>query len=185
MQTNCKKTKRLLLYEPDCFILTRNFSKTNIKLINNYCQSITISELDKEKNYKNDEIITKCAVNTATLLDGQLIVCLSGCKGENAMYLSYQRPMCPIVCITISEFLARKLTIWKNVLPIVYLPETEAIEQDWKIKLEKQLEFGIKYGRELKVIITGDLVIFGFNGFSDHNLQNDMNSVRLIYIENY
>ncbi len=64
------------------------------------------------------ETITSSAVKTAYDLKAAIILCLTE-SGRTARIICKYRPMCPVICITASEWTARQLLIQRGAFPIV------------------------------------------------------------------
>lgn len=125
------------------------------------------------------------SVLTSLLLDGKLIIALTE-SGDIAKQLSHKRPMCPILTVISNRNyeLARKLTLWKNIRPIV-IGEDWKLPKNWDAQFEKQLKYGLDFSKNMKLVCVGDLVVYCYGAIemkNDNQMAEEANSFRVSYV---
>ena len=114
-------------------------------------------------------VVANCSVLTTLLLDGKLIITITE-NGHNAINLSNKRPLCPILTVVTNGNydLAKSLTIWKNVRPIVYDCKLKNETKDVRKRTEKHLQFGLNHAKKFKLVAYGDLVVYCFQSIESN-----------------
>lgn len=95
------------------------------------------------------EAVGQAAVGMATSLKAAAIISLTA-TGFTARLVSKYRPECPILAITPSALVARRLAMNWGVIPIVY---------DDKTSDDAKIHIAIEQARELEYLDTGDIVV--------------------------
>jgi pyruvate kinase len=95
------------------------------------------------------EAVSQAAVAMANQLDAAAIFSLTS-TGFTSRLVSKHRPTCPILAITASREVARRLSMNWGVLPILYSDESTD---------EARIEFGIKRAKQLGYLKSGDLIV--------------------------
>ncbi|MDT8386279.1 MAG: pyruvate kinase [Thiogranum sp.] len=95
------------------------------------------------------EAVSQAAVAMANQLNATAIFSLTA-TGFTSRLVSKHRPGCPILAITASEPVARRLAMNWGVLPILY----QGARSD-----EAKVEFGIERARQLGYLDAGDIVV--------------------------
>ncbi len=121
----------------------------------------TESNIDYRKLYDEIDLdlgedflssICNAAVRCAFQVDAKAIICVTN-HGQTAFKLSYYRPSCPIISVTVNEKACRQLNLAWNVYP-VYAEQKNSTDELFKYAIEKALETKIVKKGD-KVIITG------------------------------
>jgi pyruvate kinase len=95
------------------------------------------------------EAVSQAAVAMANQLNAAAIFSLTS-TGFTSRLVSKHRPGCPILAITASREVARRLSMNWGVLPILYNDEPTD---------EARIEFGIKRAKQLGYVRTGDVIV--------------------------
>jgi len=95
------------------------------------------------------ESVSQASVSMATNLKAAAIICLTE-TGFSSRLISKYRPACPILAITSSQMVARKLCMNWGVIPILYQGELSDLAR---------IDFAITEARQLAYADTGDTVI--------------------------
>lgn len=98
---------------------------------------------------KVTEAVSQASITMAKHLNAAAIFCLTD-TGFTSRQISKYRPECPILAVTISKKVVRKLSMNWGVFPIFY--EGEASD-------EAKITFGIEKARERGYVKAGDVVI--------------------------
>ena len=95
------------------------------------------------------EAVAQAAVNMAGNLDAAAIFSLST-TGFTSRLISKHRPECPIISVTSSRLVARRLAMNWGVIPFLYRGEASD---------EARIEFGLAKARALGYLSPGDVVV--------------------------
>jgi pyruvate kinase len=95
------------------------------------------------------EAVSQAATTMAANLNAGAIFSLTE-RGFTSRMISKHRPACPIIAITSSRQVARRLAMNWGVIPICY----EGVPDD-----EEKLTYGLEQGSKLRYIKKGDLVV--------------------------
>jgi len=95
------------------------------------------------------EVVSQSAVNMADQLNATAIFSLTE-TGFTSRLISKNRPDCPILAVTFSKLVARRLSMNWGVIPLLY----EGGNDD-----KAKLEFAVTRARELDYIKPGDVVV--------------------------
>ncbi len=116
------------------------------------------------------EAVSQAATTMAANIDSAAIFSLTE-RGFTPRMISKHRPSCPIIAVTSSRAVARRLALNWGVIPICY----EGVKED-----EAKLAFGLERCRELGYLKPGDVII-STAGFQQQAGGTD--SIRVIRIE--
>ncbi|MGB5304933.1 MAG: pyruvate kinase [Gammaproteobacteria bacterium] len=95
------------------------------------------------------EAVGQAAITMAAHLKAAAIFCLTE-TGFTSRLISKYRPECPILAITASPLVARKLSMNWGVIPVLYDNE----HQD-----DAKTDFAVRRARELGYVQTGDIIV--------------------------
>ena len=95
------------------------------------------------------EVISQSAVNMAEKLKAAAIFSLTE-TGFTSRLVSKNRPDCPILAVTFSRLVARRLSMNWGVIPLFYEGESDD---------NAKLEFAVSRARELGYIMSGDVIV--------------------------
>jgi pyruvate kinase len=95
------------------------------------------------------EVISQSAVNMAEILQAAVIISLTE-TGFTSRLISKNRPYCPIVAVTYSQEVARRLSMNWGVIPLLYQGDSDD---------NLKLEFAVSRARELGYIAAGDVIV--------------------------
>lgn len=109
---------------------------------------------------------------SAFLLEAKLLIALTR-TGHIPVLLTNAVNMCNIIAITRLSSIARQLTVWKNVLPVICFLD----DDDY----EGQLNFGLEYGKSLGLIKMGDCVGYCFDDYQ-FDCEEVPSVFRVIYV---
>lgn len=158
-----------LLQDCDCVLLKKYSPHIQSTLRhefhkNNESQSFKTSPELQDLLEAKDQIsvVTSSSVFASVVLHAHIIICIST-TGKIPIKLSQSRPNCPILTIVKSRKLARVLTIYKNVLPTVFVDKL--CDYSYMDQIKLQLQHGIEVAKQLKLISVGDLIIYCFDSF--------------------
>lgn len=115
------------------------------------------------------EAVSQAVTNMAANLNSAAIFSLTE-SGFTPRMISKHRPSCPILAITSSKAVARRLALNWGVLPICY----EGVKEDGA-----KLSFGLERCRQLGYLKTGDVVI-STAGF--HQQEGGTDSIRVLSV---
>ncbi|KAJ3624814.1 hypothetical protein MTP99_018408 [Tenebrio molitor] len=76
--------------------------------------------------------------------------------GKSAQLISKYRPKCPIIAVTRNVQVARQLHLCRAIMPLYFEGESP---NEWLKNVEMRVEAGVNYGKSLKFIKDGDLVV--------------------------
>ncbi|CAG9795107.1 unnamed protein product [Diatraea saccharalis] len=76
--------------------------------------------------------------------------------GNSAQVIAKYRPRCPIMAVTRYAPIARKLHLWRGIMPIVY---EESPDVDWQNDLDKRVNYCIKWAIARGFVRIGDPVV--------------------------
>lgn len=76
--------------------------------------------------------------------------------GRSAYLMSKYRPRCPIIAVSRHAQTTRQAHLFRGLLPYYYPQERAA---DWIQDLDSRVQSAIKFGKQRKVIHSGDSVI--------------------------
>jgi len=102
------------------------------------------------------EIVALSAVSAAFKVSAAAIIVLTT-SGRSATLLSHFCPNCPIIVITRSAPVARKLHVYRGLFPLEY---PYARKGTWTEDIDARLDFGIKKGLDMGFILPSSKVIF-------------------------
>ena len=95
------------------------------------------------------EVISQSAVNMAEILKATAIFSLTE-TGFTSRLISKNRPYCPIVAVTYSQTVARRLCMNWGVIPILYEGDSDD---------NLKLDFAVSWARKLGYIKEGDIIV--------------------------
>ena len=95
------------------------------------------------------EVISQSAVNMAEILKATAIFSLTE-TGFTSRLISKNRPYCPIVAVTYSQIVARRLCMNWGVLPLLYEGDSDD---------NLKLEYAVSWARKLGYIREGDVIV--------------------------
>jgi len=95
------------------------------------------------------EVVSQSAVNMAEILKATAIFSLTE-TGFTSRLISKNRPYCPILAVTYSQLVARRLSMNWGVIPLLYEGESDD---------NAKLKFAVSRARELGYIETGDVIV--------------------------
>lgn len=109
-------------------------------------------------------IVVNLTIVTSLLLGASLIITTVDLTGALAIRLSQQRPRCIILAVLPSgaHELARKLTQWKCIIPVLY-DELTPNASSWRHEVKKRLKFGLTHAKNARMVAVGDLVIYCYD----------------------
>lgn len=180
------------LFESDCILLKRfnpNIRRTIVQCLeaqhkrtmsvvagdqtNNEPDTYTTRMLeDTNCDFDSVSTIVDCCVQATLDLNAQMIICASK-DGRLPIRLAHGRSHCPILAVVDRRRLARTLTIYKNVLPVVYVQCKQSIsDDDVQIELRNRLQFGLDRAKDMGALVVGDLVVYCYDRFGDDSLSD-------------
>lgn len=120
-------------------------------------------------------IVIDSSILTSLILDGHLIIVVT-VTGEIAVQLSHQRPRCQIISVLPKEKMdiARKLLLWRNVLPVTYDTETN---KQWQTDITNKLHYGLNYAKQMGLVAIGDLVIYCYDSQANELTKSEQPNV--------
>lgn len=132
--------------------------------------------------YQQPTIVLNLTIVTSLLLGASLIITTVDSTGALAIRLSQQRPRCYILAVLPSgaHELARKLTQWKCIRPLLYEEETSNAS-NWRRQIEKRLKFGLTHAKLARMVAVGDLVIYCYD-LKDDNSETERLSYQTSYL---
>ncbi|QQP52147.1 Pyruvate kinase, partial [Caligus rogercresseyi] len=101
------------------------------------------------------ETTAMAAVHSSYLIRASAIIIITT-SGLTANFASKYRPFCPIVAITRDDAVARKLQLYRGVMPIYYPNERDP---DWTKDTDNRIQEAINYGKVREFIKSGDHII--------------------------
>lgn len=176
------------LFESDCILLKRfntNIRRTIVQSLeaqherkismlardqtNNVPNMYTMTILeDKHCDFDFVPTMVDCSVQATLDLNAQMIICAST-DGRLPIRLSHGRSHCPILTVVDRRRLARTLTIYKNVLPVVYAEQSRS-KDDVLIEIRNRLQFGLERAIDMGALIIGDLVVYCYDNFGGESV---------------
>lgn len=108
-----------------------------------------LQKIKPNPSNKVTEAVSQASIAMARHLGAAAIFCLTD-TGFTARQVSKYRPECPILAVTISQKVLRKLSMNWGVFPILYTGESSD---------DAKIAFGIEKARELGYVKTADVVI--------------------------
>lgn len=131
--------------------------------------------------YQVPTIVLNLTIFTSLQLGASLIITTVDRTGALAIRLSQQRPLCYILAVLPSDAheLARKLTQWKCIHPVLY-EEPPTNPSNWRHQIENRLKFGLTHAKHARMVAAGDLVIYCYDIRRD-----DSETERLSYQTSY
>lgn len=183
--------EKFLLVECDSILFKRynRFLKKEIQYKLRKCSKApknmndpTIKDITKKMLQLNQPMpfVINSSILTSFLLDSSLIIAVT-VTGEIAVELSNQRPKCQIISVLPHNRMdvARKLVIYRNVIPIAYQGKCAHGDKDIKCKLN----FGLNYAKQIGLVTVGDLVIYCYDSTSnDSTKMEEPNVYQALYV---
>jgi len=98
-------------------------------------------------------------------------------SGKTAHILAKYRPLCPILAVTRFDQVARKMQLYRGILPMLYEEERKG---DWSADVDDRVQFAVDFGKKNKFISAGDniVVITGWRQGSGSS-----NTARILTVE--
>ncbi|KAK6644439.1 hypothetical protein RUM43_000706 [Polyplax serrata] len=120
-------------------------------------QTPYIADLSKElvPAIEPNSAVALAAVQISNKIQASAILTVTT-SGKTAQQLSWFRPRRPVIAITRVGRVARQMNLWRAVLPLHYVAP---VLQDWFQDVKARFEYGISYGRNQKIIESGDLLV--------------------------
>lgn len=114
--------------------------------------------------YQRPIVVLNLTIVTSLLLGASLIITTVDSTGALAIRLSQHRPRCYVLAVLPggAHALARKLAQWKCIRPVVYDEQT-ANPPNWRLRIERQLKFGLNHAKRARMVAAGDLVVYCYN----------------------
>ena len=109
----------------------------------------TLQQINPHPSNETTEAVAQAAITMANHLNSAAIMVMTE-TGFSARLVSKYRPDCPILAVTSSERVARKLSMNWGVIPALY--QGEATD-------EARIEFAISEARKLVNAIAGDILV--------------------------
>ncbi|CAB3239430.1 unnamed protein product [Arctia plantaginis] len=111
-----------------------------------------------------DKTPVPCNQTTCTAMAGVLAAqrCIAAAiivitsTGKTAEIVAKYKPRCPIITVTRYPPVARRLHLFKGVVPLVYEDPPEGV---WANDLENRISFGVKWAMEKAFIRIGDPIV--------------------------
>ncbi|VDN29271.1 unnamed protein product [Gongylonema pulchrum] len=101
------------------------------------------------------------------------VICVT-VTGRAATLLSRYRPPVPIFAVCRDRMIRRQLHLWRGVFPLYF----EAQSTDWRVDLYDRIRYGIKCGKERKVIRDGDLLIIVSGATQGYGATNGLRIIK-------
>jgi len=77
-------------------------------------------------------------------------------SGKTAHILAKYRPLCPILAVTRFDQVARKMQLYRGILPMLYEEERK---EDWSADVDDRVQFAVDFGKKNKFISAGDNIV--------------------------
>jgi len=77
-------------------------------------------------------------------------------SGKTAHILAKYRPLCPILAVTRFDQVARKMQLYRGILPMLYEEERKG---DWSADVDDRVQFAVDFGKKNKFISAGDNIV--------------------------
>lgn len=160
---------RNLLVYPDCLVipscLPNNMSSIDARLIirrsypemNDESLEYCCTFVPREHSVY-DMLVRQVALNV--IFEKASCVIMVNNTGRSAIKLSQNRVTVPIIATVRDETVARRLLVWKNVIPILFF---DSIVCEWVEELDDRIAFGVDYARRYGYISEGDVFIVCFD----------------------
>lgn len=135
---------------------------------------------DKQCDLDSVSAIIDCSVRATLQLNAQMMICATT-DGRLPIRLAHARPRCPILTVVDQRHLARALTIYKNLLPVVYV-QCRQSEDDALTVIERRLQFGLDWAKEMGALFVGDLVVYCYDHFEGVSGIDAVTSYHISYV---
>lgn len=149
-------------------------------------QQITISRNDGTQDIEKRinsvaNVCTPCGTNSVALasflLKTKVVIAITK-TGRIPIYMcNAVNAACQVIAITDCDETARKLSIWKNVLPIVYPMRNVTSVNDYEV----YIQFGLEYAKMVGLADVGDVVGYCFDGNEDR-IDEKPSVFRVVYV---
>lgn len=121
-----------------------------------------------------------CGTNSVALasflLNTKVLIAITK-TGRIPIFLTNVVSSCQIIAVTEFDEIARKLTIWKNMLPIVYPMLKPMSVNDYDV----YAQFGLKYAKVLGLVGVGDAVGYCYDGVEER-IDEVPSVFRVVYV---
>lgn len=167
----------------DCFFMLESKCPDDIKIIQRADATLRkiTNEILKYQDLNDEEpielnFLNSCSPLISKIQKAKVVICVTN-TGASAINLSQLRLKSLIIALTKIPNVAARLNVWKNVKPMVYV---NCDHKCWTDQVNEMVQIALKYGTQLGLINTGDIIISCFNSTGT---SEDIDNMKLNYVE--